>query len=266
MQGTALVANKSIDIVRDGVTALQMGEGPDLVVLHSLLTDRTAFDLVAPVLAKRYRLSLINLPGFHGSSVVPGKADAYLHFISRALRLCGVKTPATFLGNGFGGTLALAFAIEHPDCVCRLVICDAVAAFPESGKQPFRTMAGLVAKDGMGAIAEIAARRVFHDAYLARHPEAIEQRRQILLKIDPAAFQAACTLLTDLELEERLDGLGVPTHVICGSLDQATPPALARRIADGVRGASYVEIEGCGHCPPLERPQDFMAAFDRPDI
>jgi pimeloyl-ACP methyl ester carboxylesterase len=53
----------------------------------------------------------------------------------------------------------------------------------------------------------------------------------------------------------------VATLVICGAEDQATPPALNKQIADGVAGAQYVELPGCGHCPPLEQPEKFLAAI-----
>ena len=47
---------------------------------------------------------------------------------------------------------------------------------------------------------------------------------------------------------------------MCGELDQATPPALNRLIAERVPGARYVELPQCGHCPPLEQPQVFLGA------
>jgi 3-oxoadipate enol-lactonase len=53
----------------------------------------------------------------------------------------------------------------------------------------------------------------------------------------------------------------VPTLVVCGELDQATPPALNKLIAEKAPGARYVELPGCGHCPPLEQPQAFLAAI-----
>ena len=53
----------------------------------------------------------------------------------------------------------------------------------------------------------------------------------------------------------------VPTLVVCGALDQATPPALNKLIAEKVPGARYVELAGCGHCPPLEQPDAFLAAI-----
>ncbi len=50
------------------LTAVRTGQGSDLVMLHSLLADRHAFDPVVPALAARHRVTLFNLPGFHGSA------------------------------------------------------------------------------------------------------------------------------------------------------------------------------------------------------
>jgi pimeloyl-ACP methyl ester carboxylesterase len=83
----------------------------------------------------------------------------------------------------------------------------------------------------------------------------------VLLGIDPAAFQAACAVLIAADFETRLVAVAVPTLVVCGALDQATPPALNRLIADKVPGAAYVELLTCGHCPPLEQPQQFLDAI-----
>ena len=40
------------------------GKGPDLVLLHSLLSDRGAFDRVKDALAASFRLHLVSLPGY----------------------------------------------------------------------------------------------------------------------------------------------------------------------------------------------------------
>ena len=55
--------------------------------------------------------------------------------------------------------------------------------------------------------------------------------------------------------------MSLPTLVVCGEFDQATPPVLNKAIANKVAGARYVELPGCGHCPPLEQPQAFLAAI-----
>lgn len=242
-------------------TAVRTGKGRDLVVLHSLLTDGAAFDPVLPALAEKFRVTLFNLPGFHGSAAVPGLIDAYVARIEDGFEEFGIKPNAVLLGNGFGGTLALAFALAHPERIGTLVLSDAAPGFPEEGKQAFRVMADKVRAEGLGAIADIAANRVFHKAYLAQNPEALEQRRAVLLEIDPTAFCAACAALVEVDLVPSLHRLKVPTLVVCGELDQATPPALNKLIAEKVPGARYEELPGCGHCPPLEQPQAFLAAI-----
>ncbi len=50
-----------------------------------------------------------------------------------------------------------------------------------------------------------------------------------------------------------------PTLVLCGALDQTTPPTLARALAGRIPGAYYEEIPGSGHCPMLEQPDALLA-------
>jgi 3-oxoadipate enol-lactonase len=244
------------------LTAVRTGRGRDLVVLHSLLADRHAFDPVLPALAEKFRVTLFNLPGFHGSQpVLPALMDAYIARIEDGFEEFGIEADSILLGNGFGGTLALAFALAHPTRLSRLVLSDAAAGFPEDGKLAFRAMSEKVEADGLGAIADIAARRVYSAPHLEKNPQAVDERRAVLMKIDPGAFQAACAILVEADYVTRLHALKVPTLVVCGELDQATPPALNRLIADKVPGARYVELPGCGHCPPLEQPEAFLAAI-----
>lgn len=252
----------SLHSVDGRITAARSGQGPDLVILHSLLTDRHAFDPVLPQLASKFRVTLINLPGFHGSQPVGGTIGEVVAFVQRAFDDFGIAPDTVLMGNGYGGTVALAFAIAHPDRVGKLVLADVAPGFPEAGKQAFRVMSDRVAAAGLGAIADIASNRVFHQAYLAQHPQAIGERRAVLLKIDPVAFRAACQTLVDADLVPGLPKVKAPTLVVYGELDQATPPALNTLIAANVPGARAVELKGCGHCPPLEQPREFLAAIE----
>jgi 3-oxoadipate enol-lactonase len=242
-------------------TAARTGAGRDLVIIHSLLTDRHAFDPVLSDLAARFRVTLLNLPGFHASKPVVASIDAYGEWVREAFDAFGIGRDAILMGNGFGGTVALAFALAHGDRLAKLVLCDVAPGFPEEGKQAFRIMAAKVAEGGMGTIAEIAANRVFHAVYLAAHPEAVGERKAILLKIDPVAFQAACATLIEADLIPSLPKLRVPALVIYGELDQATPPALNKLIASRAPGVRIIKLASCGHCPPLEQPREFLAAI-----
>jgi 3-oxoadipate enol-lactonase len=247
---------------RGSLTAVRAGQGRDLVLLHSLLSDRHAFDPVLPALAAKHRVTLINLPGFHGSLPTPlALMDAYVAAIEDGFQEFGVASDSILIGNGFGGTVALACAMALPERIAKLVLCDAAACFPPEGRKAFAAMAEKVADEGLGAIAEIAAKRVFSPAYLAAHPEAIAERKAALLEINPKAFLNACKVLQEADLEPLLHRMHVPTLVVCGEFDQATPPPLNKSIANKVAGCRYVELPGCGHCPPLEQPRAFLDAI-----
>src|SRR5262249_42278381 len=242
--------------------AVRPGGGRALVLLHSLLADRHAFDPVLPALAAKNRVTLFNLPGFHGSQpAMLALMDAYVAVIEDGFDEFGIGKDCVLIGNGFGGSVALAFALAHPERISQLVISDPAAAFPPQGREAFAAMAQKVADGGLGSLPAIAAKRVFSPAYLAAHPEKIEERKKILLEIDPKAFQAACKILQEADLVPLLHHLKVPTLVVCGEFDQATPPALNKQIVEKIAGAQYIELPGCGHCPPLEQPEQFLTAI-----
>ncbi len=154
------------------LTAARTGAGPDLVILHSLLADRHAFDAVLPALAAKFRVTLVNLPGFHGSRpAVLALMDAYVAAIEDGFDEFGIARDAVLMGNGFGGSIALAFAIAHPERIARLVLERCRRRFPPEGRAAFATMAQKVADSGLDSVAEIAAKRVYSPAYLEAHPE-----------------------------------------------------------------------------------------------
>jgi pimeloyl-ACP methyl ester carboxylesterase len=244
------------------LTAVQAGTGPDLLVIHSLLADRTAFDPVLPWLTERFRVTLVNLPGFHGSACIAPGIEGYADRLAAVFAPGGLAKDTIVIGNGFGGTAAVAMVLRHGEKFGKLVLSDVAAGFPPEGRKAFEVMATKVENEGIGSVATISANRVFHEAYLAVHPGAVEERRRVLLGIAPEGFIAACRSLMTADLTPQLGAISKPTRVICGELDAATPPPLCRLLADRIQGASYVELGGCGHCPPLEQPEAFIRAIE----
>jgi pimeloyl-ACP methyl ester carboxylesterase len=236
------------------------GDGPDLVLLHSLLIDRSAFDAVVPPLATVRRVHVVALPGFDESTPAGPDVSDYADQIASALRELPLRRGAALLGNGFGGFIALSLAARHGDLFEKLLLVDTAAYFPPAARTAFAVMAEKVTQEGMAAVAEIAARRIFHDAYLRAHPHAVAERRAVLMRFNPAAFISACRALERVDLRALLPRIAQSTLVLVGEFDAATPVALARELADGIRGAQFELLRHCGHCPPLEQPAAFLSA------
>jgi 3-oxoadipate enol-lactonase len=246
--------------VIEGIDVEQRGSGRDLVILHSLLADRTAFDRVAPALSRKHRVWLVNLPGYGGSSAAGTSVEDYADRIAALMDKLKLPAQADVLGNGLGGFIAVALAARHSGCIGKLIAAPALAAFPEPAKQPLRALAERVAKEG--GVLDAAIRRMFPEAFIARHPDIVEERKRSLAKADPACFRTACLALASLDLSPVLKSITNPTLVMAGSEDATTPPALAGQLAVGIAKAQFVEMPGCGHCPQIENPELFVQAVE----
>jgi 3-oxoadipate enol-lactonase len=227
----------------------------DLVLLHSLLTDRSAFDSVKTALGREFRVHIPDLPGY-GSAPSRGEASiaAYAERIAAE-----IPEGAAVLGNGFGGFVAVALAIGHGDRVGALIAAPALAGFPPPAREPFRIMAAKVRESGMASVLDAAINRMFPPAFIAAHPEVVAGRKRSLAQADPESFARACLALSQLEFGASLNSIKCPTLVMAGELDQTTPAALARELAGRIAGARFEELAGCGHCPQIESPEVFVS-------
>jgi 3-oxoadipate enol-lactonase len=244
------------------IDVVQTGSGRNLILLHSLLTDRSAFDLVVPELAKTRRLTLVNLPGYGASAAAGNDIEDYADRMAGLLTALRLPKQTDVLGNGFGGFIAIALAAKNGATFDRLIVADALAAFPEPARLPLRNLAAKVAQEGMGGALDIAIRRMFPEVFIAANPHIVAERKCALEKADAECFQTACLALAKLDFTPVLGKIGNPTLVMAGALDQTTPPAVARHLAEGIRGARFLEIPGCGHCPQIENPRAFVTAVN----
>jgi 3-oxoadipate enol-lactonase len=236
------------------------GGGPDLLLVHSLLADLTVFDRVLPQLAATRRVTRINLPGFGRSDAVALATVAdHADHVARAMQALELPADTDVFGNGFGAFVVAELAIRHGARLHRVILADVVPAFPEAARTPFRAMAEKVRADGMSAVLDAAIGRMFPPAFAERNPDVVAARKAALAAASPDCFARACLALAELDLAPRLGGIRNRTLVLCGALDQTTPPALARTLAAAIPGAAYREIPESGHCPMLEQPDQLVA-------
>jgi 3-oxoadipate enol-lactonase len=236
------------------------GRGPALLLLHSLLTDLSVFDGVLAPLAAMRRVTRINLPGFGRSSPVALESVAHhADHVALVMQALELQPDTAVFGNGFGAFVAAELAIRHSARFDRLILADAVAAFPEAARRTFRAMAEKVQAGGMEAVLDTAIGRMFPPEFAAANAPVVDARKRALSAVDPDCFARACLALAQLDLTPRLGGIRNRTLVVCGALDQTTPPPLARELAARIPGAVYRELPNAGHCPMLEQPDALVA-------
>jgi 3-oxoadipate enol-lactonase len=242
------------------IEAQVTGDGPPLVLLHSLLADRSSFSGVAGALSRGFRVMLPALPGFGRSPAVAGGLAAVADRIAAAIQAFAAGQPVRLLGNGYGGFVALQAVIRHPGLADRLVLADAGAAFSEAGREAFRGMARGAVAGGLKAIADTAMRRLFAPDFHAANPDLVAERRRIFLESEPAVIIAACESLATLDLRPALAEVRIPVLAVVGGLDEATPPAMSREVVAGLPNATLTILDGLAHVPQLQAPERFLDA------
>ncbi|MGW2937552.1 bifunctional 3-oxoadipate enol-lactonase/4-carboxymuconolactone decarboxylase PcaDC [Streptomyces sp. NPDC001156] len=229
---------------------------PPLLLGPSLGTSCALWDKVAPELSADHRVVRWDLPGHGGSApdlIGPGATVADLAALVLALAdALGVDRFA-YAGVSLGGAVGLHLAVHHPERISSLAVVCSSAHF--NGAGPWQERAALVRREGMAPVAATADARWFTAGFTV--PRLVQDHREA----DPAAYAACCDALAAFDIRDRLPSIAVPTLLIAGREDPATPPAHLREIADAVPGSGLVEIPGASHLAPAQCPEAVLTAL-----
>lgn len=100
----------------DGVNIryIKVGQGPPLVLLHTLRTQLDMFQKVIPTLAQHFKVYAMDYPG-HGFSDIPSveyKPELFVNSVGKFLEQMDIYN-AIVCGESIGGTIALVLAAQH---------------------------------------------------------------------------------------------------------------------------------------------------------
>jgi len=230
------------------------GSGEPIVLLHPASGSGLIWGYQQPVFVNAgYRVISYSRRGYFGSAPVdrakPGIASEDLHQLVEFLGLGKFHVVA----SAAGGSIASDYAFSHPDRLLSLTVSS--------------NQFGVVDGDIFAAGSRIRPKiweeipveiREVGPSYRARNPEGyaqwIELERKSGLK---DAFRQP---LKNRITEAMLATLKVPTLVICGAADLATPPSIARMIAAKIPNAELVVAPEAGHSVYWEEPELFNRA------
>jgi 3-oxoadipate enol-lactonase len=230
------------------------GDGPLVVLLHSIGTDRTLWDAHVPgLVAAGRRVAAVDLRGHGGSPVLPGPyAVAELgDDVVGLLDELGAER-ADVVGVSLGGAIALSLALRHPARVGRIAVCCSAASF--GGPGTWAPRAATARAEGVGPLAEGTVGRWFTPGFRREQPDRVATIRGVLERTDPEGYAASCDALGALDLRPRLRTIRAPTLVVAGAHDVATPPeATSVPMAAAIPGAR-LQVVDAAHLAPYERP------------
>jgi len=258
--GQGQPADKTITVFGQSIHYFDMGSGPVVVLLHGLGSRKEDWVPVLEPMAQKYRLLVPDQIGFGRSDkpLLDYSVQTYVDFLNEFLRQLKVEK-VSLVGESLGGWIAALYVAEigggaHLIPVEKLVLVDA-AGLKQDTPIPDLNPSSLVAMRGVmeavfydtSWVNEDALRKIFtdklavHDGYTVRsflgNPTREKER-----------------------LDDRLASIRVPTLVTWGKQDKLLPIASGEHYAAGIAGAKMISFEKCGHVPPIEKTEEFLAA------
>lgn len=272
----ATVSANGVDLNVMRLPAAERG-GPPVVMLHGIVIDNLSsfFYTLAHPVAARNPVVLYDLRG-HGRSDRPasgyGMAD-HVADLDGLLDGIGVDEPVVLLGNSFGGGIALAYAIAHPDRVAGLALVEAHVPVP-GGADAMASMlrhVGTLARQGLDLEPQLRQERrvppgglpALYDlglgddqiAFVLWWIESSPPRKVLTMARTADALVNHTTLVEDVlaepvVTEEALGSVTCPTLLVYGEHSDIVDRG--RRLAELMPRAELAVLDGWGHSVLME--------------
>lgn len=259
------------------VHVLIAGSGPDLVLLHGAsgsLRD-FSFDLIDR-LSPHYRVIAMDRPGLGHSDPLPeGEASlvSQVAVLKAAADQLGATKPI-LVGQSFGGTVALSWALDHPAAALvtiaspslpwpgtldpwyrlnehpyvRAVLTELAAAWvPEAYVNAATTAVFAPQEVPSGYIAHLGTDLILRRSALAANVQQINTLRPQVVAFEP-----------------RLPTLTLPIEMVHGDADTIVPLSIhSGPLSQRLPNAHLTVLPGVGHMPHHTNPEAVIAAIDR---
>ena len=262
--------------------------GPPVVLVHGLGGSHLNWVGIAPTLARTRRVIALDLPGF-GLSPAAGRATTVHHNAALLSRFVHevLGRPVVLVGNSMGGMVSLLLAGRRPEQVVGLALVD--PSLPTPGLRPDPQVALTF---GLYAVPRVGER------FLRRLNTRYSDRERVLgtinlcfadpTRADPAVIDAgvrlvawrrehgiseaeflgaARSILAMLRRPRRYDaviaGVRQPVLLVHGTRDRLVPVGAARRTARLNPTWQTAYLDGIGHTPQLEAPEEVLGHLER---
>jgi len=248
-------------------------DAPPLLALHGWLDNAASFASLAPLLASRFHVIALDLPG-HGHSQHLPEGSVYQHVDYARAVLAAADALALprfhLLGHSLGAGIATMVAIAAPERVRRLALIEGLGPLGDDGSRTLDRFREAMASKAGGhrplrvfpSIDDAAAARALVgglDAALAR--PIVERGLRAVdggysWRSDPRLSRPTAIRLAETQVMALLLGLAAPTSLLLARphAPYLEPESLQVRI-DCVSDIRVTHMDG-GHHLHLEKPDE----------
>jgi len=238
-----------------------VGTGAPVVLMHAFPANRSQWSPQLPALSSVCRCLAPDFRGFGESDArEPYSVDRYADDIAQLLDTLSLER-AVIGGVSLGGYVTFAFWRRHPSRVRALILADTRArADTERDMAKRRELIALAHASGPAAIADRMIEGLIGRTTRRRQPELVLSVHRMLASATVDGIVGALdAMMHRPDATGDLATIAVPTLIIVGDEDVATPIRDAEIMHAGIPRSRLAIIPGAGHLSNVERPAAFNA-------
>jgi 3-oxoadipate enol-lactonase len=238
------------------------GDGPWVVLSHSLACSLAMWAPQVAALRARYRVLSFDTRGHGGSDAPPGaySLEQLADDVHGLLGALAVERPH-FVGLSMGGMIGMTFALKYPGVFRSLVLCDTSSRIPPEAKPVWDERIRIAGSEGMEPLVEPTLKRWFTEDLLKRRPPVVEEVARMIRATPPVGYAGCCHAIPKIDVTDRLREIRCPIQVSVGEQDVGTPVAMSRAIHEAAPGSALAILPQASHLSNLEQPEAFNRAL-----
>jgi 2-hydroxymuconate-semialdehyde hydrolase len=242
-----------------------LGAGPPLLLIHGSGPGVSAWvnwSANIPVLSQRFRTIAPDLLGFGYTAHPTGPVSDKSVWVRQLIGLLDALKidKASVIGNSFGGAIALALMIAHPDRVDRTVLMGSVG-LKDTITPSLDFLWGYT--PSIENMREVIRQLAFDERRIT--DELVQMRYEASARAE--AYQSYAATFGRAPRQQGLDMLSSEdaqiaqiTHevlILHGAFDKVIPLATSIRLHQLIRNSDLHSFSGCGHWVQIERAASF---------
>ena len=238
------------------------GDGPWVIMSHSLACNLHMWDEQVDLLAKNYKVLRFDTRGHGQSGAPPGPytLDQLADDAKELLDALGIGK-AHWVGLSMGGMIGETFALKYPGVFESLVLADTTSRRPPDADKMWGDRIRAAQESGMAALVDSTLGRWFTEPYRRRRPEVMERIGSHIRTTPVAGFAGCCHAISKIDLLDRLKEITCPVLIMVGEHDHGTPPEMARAIHENLPGSELRVIPEAAHLSNIEQAGIFNQAL-----
>ena len=233
-------------------------DAPVVILSHSLSSSMVMWSPQIDSLEPHFRVLRYDIRGQGGSEVTKGPYTLKL-LGEDAIGLIDVLRidKVHWVGLSMGGMIGQCVALDHPDRLKTLSLCDTGAIIADEAQPIWQERIDATRKKGMQSQVEATMERWFTPSYLSRNPQMLALIRRQFLATSVEGYLGCIEAIRKLNYLDRLSEIKIPTLIMVGEDDPGTPVSASEAMHQRLSNSRLVVLSSARHLSNVEQPEAF---------